>query len=560
MRNHHLFYVVAIVAAANLFTACDPEVVTVEKPVKHTIYVCADNSQVTDAVQCPPVAPVVETRTEYVCRGGTIVASVEQCPNWTVTCPPGTEPYMDEARHDDGCTYVATCHEGYAYDTTTSTCVKVACPPGQTINAGGDDCVPLEPEVVTETVTIYVCADGSEVSRAEDCPPTQPVVEIRTEYVCADGSTESSASDCPPPPNPRDCPIGQYLDANGVCINIEDGEGARGELYVFPYANMPASRIQLAGPQENHHVASFLFVASGESFRIAEIRLNNCLGFRTSDSYCMETGETAGSDRPIQTVTLGLEYYGGMAQTQPAILVGNEVVFSGLDYPVTPGMSATVVVFVETVSPFMINPVPSGERFQLNIAGFTAVGVSSGNVPENTVGMVAAANPMTYRVSKPIISISSDSPRGATAPGSRNSVLEFNITAAATGYVSINELVFRIMATNNSGGAPWVQRTPQSWLLIDRDTHVGIPYEGLWQETASGAMIFRARFLQEQEVSAGGTKRMILTADTSYANSSWHDILRVDIINVEWTDTGLGMPIDGDLVQNLPVFGGPLLF
>lgn len=44
MHNHHLFCVVAIVAATNLFTACEPKVITVEKSVGHTIKVPTSSS------------------------------------------------------------------------------------------------------------------------------------------------------------------------------------------------------------------------------------------------------------------------------------------------------------------------------------------------------------------------------------------------------------------------------------------------------------------------------------------------------------------------------------
>jgi len=78
----------------------------------------------------------------------------------------GTTPYESLGRNDSGCAYDYTCHEGRAYDTATSTC-KTVCAPGETLSADGLSCSVQEPTIVTETVTVtvYVCADGSEVSQ-----------------------------------------------------------------------------------------------------------------------------------------------------------------------------------------------------------------------------------------------------------------------------------------------------------------------------------------------------------------------------------------------------------
>ncbi len=86
LRNHNLFCALAIVVMANIFTACDSEV-PVAKPIERTIYVCADKSEKAAASECPPMAPVVETSIEFVCRGGTVVKTVEECPIWTLSCP-----------------------------------------------------------------------------------------------------------------------------------------------------------------------------------------------------------------------------------------------------------------------------------------------------------------------------------------------------------------------------------------------------------------------------------------------------------------------------------------
>ena len=51
-------------------------------------------------------------------------------------------------------------------------------------------------ETQREVVNVYVCADGSLASNADNCPRAEPgVVEI-TKYVCFDGEVVSEADEC----------------------------------------------------------------------------------------------------------------------------------------------------------------------------------------------------------------------------------------------------------------------------------------------------------------------------------------------------------------------------
>jgi len=49
--------------------------------------VTSGKSEKAAASECPPMAPVVETSIEFVCRRGTVVKTVEECPIWTLSCP-----------------------------------------------------------------------------------------------------------------------------------------------------------------------------------------------------------------------------------------------------------------------------------------------------------------------------------------------------------------------------------------------------------------------------------------------------------------------------------------
>ncbi len=76
------------------------------------------------------------------------------------------------------------------------------------------------------------------------------------------------------------------------------------------------------------------------------------------------------------------------------------------------------------------------------------------------------------------------------------------------------------------------------------------------------------------QVSAGETETLSLYIDTTGASSANDDSLRVDIdseanvnagVNagtdaIEWDDDGEAADIDGDLVKNLPVTGGTIVY
>ena len=145
MRFHTLLYAMAMTVLATLTPACGPQIVTTEKVVERTIFVCSDKSRVDDPDACPP-GPVTE-KVVYECEGnkntGPVrVDSPEECPIWTMTCPDGTTSYADHERNDMGCTYDATCHEGWAYEPSTKACKKF-CQVGETLSMDGLTCVPI---------------------------------------------------------------------------------------------------------------------------------------------------------------------------------------------------------------------------------------------------------------------------------------------------------------------------------------------------------------------------------------------------------------------------------
>ncbi len=136
--------------SATLF-ACGSEKIIERKTEKEVVvtkvvFVCADQSQVEDPRTCPP-GPIEEVPV-YVCTiDGREVADPNMCPEWTLSCPEGTTAFGNTQTGERGCSYNATCHEGWAYEPSTSTCKKY-CAPGETLDADGINCVNVYKPVV----------------------------------------------------------------------------------------------------------------------------------------------------------------------------------------------------------------------------------------------------------------------------------------------------------------------------------------------------------------------------------------------------------------------------
>ncbi len=143
MRFHTPFYATAMMALANLIAACEPEIVTVT--TEKVVLVCLDkaHTQVEAGQSCPNgEAPTIQ----YVCAmNGSTVPDAAMCPVWEVFCPEGTYLLTETEKAYKGCVYQETCHEGWAYETSTGTCKKY-CAAGETLSADGLRCeIPSTP-------------------------------------------------------------------------------------------------------------------------------------------------------------------------------------------------------------------------------------------------------------------------------------------------------------------------------------------------------------------------------------------------------------------------------
>jgi len=332
------------------------------------------------------------------------------------------------------------------------------------------------------------------------------------------------------------------------------------------------SDIILAGSQ-NVSVASYEFEATGEAFHIRSLTLVNCIGFTNDDPGCSGIGAQFGTG--IETVRI-IYKNGSFNMVATGILSAGRVEFTGMDFIVGIGNSVNRTmpfsVVVDTVR--MAYGGVSGAQFQLNVASFTAVGISSGI---QIAGGTAPANEMTIRATKPTVFLDSGSPSGAAYSGF-SEVLRYNMTADAAGYIGVNMVKFRLSSVDNAGtgwnkfrGFGTVGLTASSFRLYDVADQSQEITAGMWLLNATGAVanegetIVFVRFFFDPrvvDISAGMGKTFLLKMDTSGVSTipSQGDIVRVDITDIEWSDAGMAESIGSTYIKYLPLMGGTLIF
>ncbi len=252
---------------------------------------------------------------------------------------------------------------------------------------------------------------------------------------------------------------------------------------------------------------------------------------------------------------------------------------------------------------------------------FRAVGSGSGVTLNDTDSLMAdtAGSNHEIRKTKPTISLASGSPSGAAIAGLIE-ILRFNVTADSRGDVTIEEFTFQLSSTDNAGGnwnlcdtdgtANFV--TADIYLYDSTDTSADIADTSdlTLYDTAGTACTTSSTtdsgFIQmnfdgdtahgEPNVAAGTTKTYILKLNVQNGASPsavQDDSMRMDLPDevaldaamatdtdaIVWNDsnvtsgdmdanaTGAGANdqggtngIDGDMVKNLPVNGGSLIF
>ena len=218
------------------------------------------------------------------------------------------------------------------------------------------------------------------------------------------------------------------------------------------------------------------------------------------------------------------------------------------------------------------------------------------------------------RKTKPTISLASGSPSGNGIPG-LGEVLKFNVSADSRGAITWSKISFRLSTTDNNGAGTgtgdWnecdgadgegdagntTSLTQADFKLYDvSDTTTDLIADsdytntGPTNQTVELALVVGAscstdekvnfvKFNLEadtgtaEEIGAGSTTTYAVWMDTTDASSANDDSVRLDILAesdasgaiidkaFEWDDSTVATNIDGDLVKNLPLTGGTIVY
>ena len=326
-------------------------------------------------------------------------------------------------------------------------------------------------------------------------------------------------------------------------------------------------------------VGIFRFTAVTEDFVVNQITLQN--------------GETA-EDAVATAVSISYENEDGETVTQSSTLNGGAagagdgmVTFDGMEMFVPADGTSDVMVTIDT-NAVSSSGADSGNDVQLTLDADTVeyTGLSSQETTTDA-GTDRTADDFVLRKTQPTLSLASGSPEGADSPGP-GEVFRFNIAADSHGYVTVDELTFRMDSTDNNGesdpdwnqcdASPALTAADFSFYNYD-DLGTALDVDGDWtfldsSGTSCGADEVLTYIVMDLttsfEVAAGATETYSLYVNTTGAASgsdgdvvSFTIPLDTDVASlggatdpdgaIIWDDDTQGSDIDGTYVENLPV-------
>lgn len=366
-------------------------------------------------------------------------------------------------------------------------------------------------------------------------------------------------------------------DTGIVSVRVSD----EGRLAIRIGTDTPESDIVL-GSTSGVDAGHWELNPSGEDFTVDTLTFNN-----------------VGSSAAIASVVLSCRIQDGSTNTYRSFLSAGRVAFTGTDCFAYSETGSTLALSVDT-NAVGSTGAASGDTFRfvlnaLDSGTFSATGMFSGTAYDETdIAATVSAQQMVLRKTKPAFALSSSSPSGAGVPGN-SEVLRFNVSAASTGDVAVNQLVFRVTATDMAGSewqncgttAPGGFASGDSWHLYDlSDASTSISDEGDWSFLeddglacgASGGPVGYAILslgadatTGALDIAAGSAKTLMLKVDTTGASATSDDTVRFELLNesdaraighsaVLWNDDAEATNINASLLQALPVNGGTISY
>ncbi|HCU31194.1 TPA: hypothetical protein DIC21_00430, partial [Candidatus Uhrbacteria bacterium] len=366
---------------------------------------------------------------------------------------------------------------------------------------------------------------------------------------------------------------------------------AAGTLTVAASADMPTSTIIL-GSSTGVTVSKIKFTSTSEAWVINKMTFANA----------STTPSAAVSDSVAAGITVSYTNSDGDTETSSGFLSGASVTFSGLDVYVAKDSSATVTVTLDTavVDSTSIDGATIDLDFDSSAASeFNAVGADSGDTFDGTElsGSDPSANAMTIYKTKPTLSLASGSPSGAGIPG-LNEVFRFNVAADSRGYVTLNEVTFKMSSTAGSA-VKWhycdddnsASGISDADLTLYDVLDLGTALEGAdtnwtFYDSSDGSVCTEDTDVIDyivldlttpDVIAAGTTLTYSLYMDNTGASAANDDSLRIDLDidanslagtaahvgtdgTICWDDDAYDTGLYATLVKTLPVTGGTIVY
>lgn len=531
------------------------------------------------APECDPGYDLIERDGVYYCRSSMMMI-----------CPDGYFPvsdmltYVECVQRDDYDETADYDRDGYSIADGDCDDTRSDIHPGATeVCDGVDNNCDGEGDV---EYTFYCDQDGDGFGDANGCSTT--VCELNDfvmwNFVMNDFDCNDSRSDTHPGAE-EVCGDGVDQDCN-----LEDIECPNHGLSISKNSQSPLSGIVL-GDTPLIKVAWFeINNTDEEDYDITHLTFLNCLKLN-NNGLCDEYG----NDEAIKSLVIGYTLRNGTSVHQTAYFHNGQAHFTDMPPMFMGGnWTADLIVFVET-NPVSVSGAVSGTQFSIVLSTnsnesadtkFRAVGTDSGQVvTEDSISSstcnigACTGNTMTLRRTKPTISLASGSPSGAGIPG-MDEVFRFNVSADSRGYVTLKEIAFRIVTSDNNhdfnlcdtladpakfdlydrNDSGTMLDDVADWMFVDNDGDEVLDCSPD-RIVAYAILDFKAAVATgAPEIDAGNTNTYTLKVDTTGASSAEDDAIRVDIIDINWDDDSRAEDIDGTNINSLPIQGGTIVY
>lgn len=390
-----------------------------------------------------------------------------------------------------------------------------------------------------------------------------------------------------------------------VAANVFSTVANSGSITAAVDGDTPLSNV-VTGGTSNVSMLKVRMIPANEGFWLKDLRIIN---------------DAAGDDTGISQIKVKYPKKDGTTGTVTSVLSSAVANFNDIDAYLKRDAVNVIEVLADftTISESGI----SGDTPQLSLdfdSNFEAVGEGSGETLTSVGSANFNGNAMTVRKSKPTVTLHAASPSGAASQQTDVEILRFTVTADSVGDVELGRVSFRTNFTANAAASTWNEPVTTDNAIVICDTSAACTdtasrfdasniriYDaansatqltGTWRlydssstGLASGEDVGYARFsfASAQTVSAGASKTFIVRVDVNGLAPGSDDSVGLTIVDDSsatfaagsatargssfvWGEVGSGATaltiasseptagITGNLVKNLPITGGTLVY